>query len=326
MEDQPSQASSEEDSSKPGKLRTWWHPLLAGLLRWQLGNHYQLQEEVPVGQKPLQIDVLLVRKQEGELPEDARRVLAGLAEYLNELTLLEFKSPSDTLRAGDFQTFLAYVFLYRAQNEPLLAPERLHLLVLAPRLTAPYREELRTLGVTPREVQPGIWALEGGVVIHRTWVLETGVLAGLEHPLLTLFSPQFLRQAAQTSAQLRQSGYNVMVGYMTQQILQFKKKGADFAMQHLGTEEEMAKVMRDLLAALPLEERLALLSPEERLAGLSPKDVLASLSPEERLAGLSPKERLAGLSPEEQLASLSPEAKEALRKQLQGDAPPAPAE
>src|SRR5271166_2532689 len=182
MEDQPPQASSEADSSKPGKIRTWWHPLLAGLLRWQLGRHYQLQEEVPVGQKPLQIDVLLVRKVEGELPEEARRVLAGLAEYLNELTLLELKSPSDTLRAGDLQTFLAYALLYRAQNEPLLAPDSLHLLVLAPRLTRPYGEELRVLGVTAREEQPGIWALHGGPMIHRAWVLETMVLAGVDHP------------------------------------------------------------------------------------------------------------------------------------------------
>jgi hypothetical protein len=63
--------------------------------------------------------------------------------------LLEFKSPSDTLRPGDFQTFLAYALLYRAQNEPLLEPNKLHLLVLAPRLTRPYREEMQVLGVTP---------------------------------------------------------------------------------------------------------------------------------------------------------------------------------
>jgi len=37
---------------------------------------------------------------------------------------------SETLRAGDFQTFLPYALLYRAQNDALLAPDRLHLLVL----------------------------------------------------------------------------------------------------------------------------------------------------------------------------------------------------
>ena len=258
------------------------------------------------------------------MPEEARQVLAGLAEYLNEFTLLELKSPSDTLRAGDFQTFLAYAMLYRAQNEPLLATDRLNLLVLAPHLTKPYREELRTLGVTPRQEKPGIWALEGGAVSHRTWLLETGVLAGLEHPLLTLFSPQFLSQGPQTYTQLRQGGYTELVVYLAQQIQQFRQKGAEFAMQHLGTEDEMEQALRNLVASLPPEtrleglapeQRLAGLSPKERVAGLSPKELLASLSSKDVLASLPPAERLAGLSPKELLANLSPEAKEALRKQ-----------
>jgi hypothetical protein len=126
--------------------------------------------------------------------------------------------------------------------------------------------------------------------------------------------------------------------YLGQQIQQFQQKGAQFAMQHLGTEDEMEQALRDLVASLPAEQRLAglepqalrdlvaSLPPEQRLAGLNLRDVVASLPPEERLAGLSPRERVAGLSPKELLAGLSSEAKEALRKQLQGDAPPAPAE
>ena len=60
------------------------------------------------------------------MPESVRRILAGLVEYLGEFTLIEFKSPSDSLRTGDFQTFLAYALLYRAQNQPLLEPSKLH--------------------------------------------------------------------------------------------------------------------------------------------------------------------------------------------------------
>lgn len=67
--------------TRPGKIRTWWHPLLANFLRWQLGSHYHLEEEVPVGRKPLQIDVLLLRKLQGELPAHALQVLAGLAGH-----------------------------------------------------------------------------------------------------------------------------------------------------------------------------------------------------------------------------------------------------
>jgi hypothetical protein len=63
---------------------------------------------------------LLIRKEQGELPASARQVLAGLVEYLGELTAIDFKGPSDTLHAGDFQTFLASILLYRAQKCPLL--------------------------------------------------------------------------------------------------------------------------------------------------------------------------------------------------------------
>jgi hypothetical protein len=198
MSSTPSPPPEPQPPARPGKTRTWWHPLLASLLRWQLGSHYHLEEEVPVGQKPLQIDLLLLQKEQGELPESARRILAGLVEYLGESTLVEFKSPSATLRAGDFQTFLAYARLYRAQNQPLLAPARLHLLVLAPRLTGPYREELKALGVTPEPQEPGVWRLQGGMAIHPTWVLETEALAGLNHPLVTLVSPVFLEHGPAT--------------------------------------------------------------------------------------------------------------------------------
>jgi hypothetical protein len=218
-------------------------------------------------------------------------------EYLGAYTLLEFKSPSDTLRAGDFQTFLSYALLYRAQNQPLLDPALLHLLVVAPRLTRPYRDELNTLGVTAEQQEPGVWRLQGGLVVHRTWVLETGELTGLAHPLLTVFSPQFLENRLAVYNTLHRGGYTNLVVYLAQQIHQFRLRGKDFAMQHLGAEDQMQQALRDLLASLPPEELLGALSPQRDRQALH--DFLASLSPEQRLAGLPPEERLRGLSPEE---------------------------
>src|SRR5262245_5848334 len=119
MSSTPPHPSEPQTASAPGKIRTWWHPLLANMLRWQLGSHYHLEEEVPVGKKPLQSDLRLLQKEQGDLPKSVRRILAGLVEYLGERTLVEFKSPSDILETGDFQTFLAYTLLYRVQNAPL---------------------------------------------------------------------------------------------------------------------------------------------------------------------------------------------------------------
>jgi hypothetical protein len=80
------------------------------------------------------------------------------------------------------------------------------------------------------------------------------------------------------------------VVYLAQQIHQFRLRGKEFAMQHLGSEDQMQQALDDLLASL---------SPEERLRGLTPDDLLAGLSPEERLRGLAPEDLLRALSPEE---------------------------
>jgi hypothetical protein len=169
----------------------------------------------------------------------------------------------------------------------------LHLVVLAPRLTQPYRQEFEALGVTAEACGPGVWRLRGRPAVFPTWVLETELLAGLGHPLLTLFSPRFLRDCVATYDTLRQGGYTKLVAYLAQQIQQFRLRGKEFDMQHLGAQDEMQQTVRALLAVLPPEERLEGLSPEGR------QRALAALPPEERLEGLSPEERLKGMSPEE---------------------------
>jgi hypothetical protein len=169
----------------------------------------------------------------------------------------------------------------------------LHLLVVAPRLTRPYQQELQMLAITSQEQEAGIWRLQGGMALHPTWVLETEVLAGLSHPLLTLVSPTFLAHPLSAYEQLRQGGYTQLVVYLTQQIQQFQLRREEFAMQHLGTEDELKHVLRQILASMSPEERLETLSEEER------RKILATLPPEERLEGLSEEERLKGLTPEQ---------------------------
>jgi hypothetical protein len=112
-------------------------------------------------------------------------------------------------------------------------------------------------------------------------VLETDVLAGLNHPLLTVVSPTFLKQGQATYQLLRQGGYTNLVVYMTQQIEQFQLRGEEFAMQHLGAEDELIKVLREMWATMPTKARLETLSPEERLEGLSPEERLKGLTPEQ---------------------------------------------
>ena len=198
-----------------------------------------------------------------------------------------------------FRPFWPTLTCIAPQNEPLLTPERLNLLVIAPRLTRPYRDELHILGVREHEEEPGVWALDGNIGGHHGWLLETEVLAGLQHPLLSVFSPQFMDPDNELSSLLQANGYNTLVVYVAAQIAEFREKGRVFAMTHAGATDEMEKVYRNLMAGIPLEERVTSAEEMHKL-----------------LTRLSPAERMEGLSPAERVADLSPEAKEALLNQL----------
>src|SRR5438552_3903250 len=124
--DEPSASAPENRPS--ARLRTWWHPLLVQQLRWLAGPVYEVRDEVPVGSMPLRIDILVLRQREGSLSPHNQQALAGLLEYWNQHTLIEFKGPTDQLEAGDFRTLLAYAHLYCVQTDPLLSPSRLNLL------------------------------------------------------------------------------------------------------------------------------------------------------------------------------------------------------
>jgi hypothetical protein len=151
--------------------------------------------------------------------------------------------------------------------------------VISPRLTRQCRDELQTLGVTIQQQEPGIWRLHGGPVTHPTWVLETAELAGLQHPLLTLVSPRFLEDRLTTDDLLRQGGHNTLVVYLAQQINQFRLSGKEFAMQHLGADEDLGKVLSD---------KWDTMSPEERRVYFPLEKWLARLPLEDRLRGLTP--------------------------------------
>ena len=48
----PDQPDTSDRADRPGKTRTWWHPLLARLLDHELATAYTVWEEVLVGTRP----------------------------------------------------------------------------------------------------------------------------------------------------------------------------------------------------------------------------------------------------------------------------------
>jgi hypothetical protein len=53
----PSDDAAKSHAARPGRRRTWWHPLFARTLKWALHGDYEVRDEVSLGELPLRLDV-----------------------------------------------------------------------------------------------------------------------------------------------------------------------------------------------------------------------------------------------------------------------------
>ncbi len=330
---------------QPGKTRTWWHPLLARLLDHVMGAAYAVQEEVPVGKLPLRVDLLLIRREAGNLSEAARRAAGALLPLLNRFTLIQFKGPTDALEAGDLSQLLGCTYLWRSQHAELISQRDISLIVLARAANESLRDELQSMEGEMLEHDRGIFRLAGLPFI--THLAETDVMADRGDPVLSLVSRVFLNERARIIEGLTSSGHGALLWYMVQQIHQFRSLGEGFAMQHkdsqyLGEVEGelvvsvLNEMPEDILAHALKEAQGDLLArvlrhaPEDLLARAlrdAPEDLLARAlrdAPEDLLARALrdvPEDRLARalreITPERLAAGLSDEQATKLRALLE---------
>ncbi len=268
-----------DPSQQPGKTRTWWHPLLARLLDHELATAYTVWEEVLVGKLPLRVDILLIRREEGQLSESHLRELSVLVPLLNRFTLIEFKGPTDKLEPGDLAQLVGCSFLWHSQQAERVVQADISLIVLAPSVNDAVRDELRCLGWPISEHEAGVHRISGGP--FTMWLIETDVMAKLGQPVLSLVSRVFLQERGRIIEELTRTGHGMLLCYTLQQIEQFRSLGEEFTMQHAET-QYMTEVEEELqtavLEAIPVEKRLRGLPPEERLRGLTPEEMVDGLT------------------------------------------------
>jgi hypothetical protein len=265
-----------------------------------LATGYRVLEEVLVGKLPLRLDILLIRREAGQLSAARRQDVDILLPLLNRFTLLQFKGPTDALQRGDLAQLIGCAFLWHSQQLEPIPHGDISLVVLAPAVNEAAREELQRLGCRIDAHEPGIFGVSG--LPFTLWLVETDVMAERGQPILSLVSRVFLRTPGRIMEQLTHTGHVDLLCYMLQQVRQFHKYGEDFAMQHKDS-EYLDEVEAELRTAV-----LEAISPEERLRGLPP---------EERLRGLPPNQRLRGVSFDELVLDLSEEQVAQLREALQ---------
>ncbi|MCS6860035.1 MAG: hypothetical protein NZT92_06930 [Abditibacteriales bacterium] len=86
-------------------MALYWHPFLAELLRMDYGDRLIVEEEVPLGDMPLKVDLLLIRR-------DLSVMLPFPFNCLGARTLVEYKSPDDVAGQESLVKLEAYGLLY----------------------------------------------------------------------------------------------------------------------------------------------------------------------------------------------------------------------
>jgi hypothetical protein len=204
---------------------------------------------------------------------------------LNQLTLVELKSPTDNLERHDLEQFLAYIHLFRAQQAEVIRRDALSALIVASTITAPFREAAAELGLTFHEREAGLWEIMGW--LFPLWVLETNRLAPSGESVLAFFSRAFLQDVQRIIGQWKAAERHDILNFIVQQIRQFQQMGGPFVMQH--DTQLMDKTLEELeaatIAGMPVEKALKYL-PREQVE----EHVLSEIPIEHRLWGLSREE------------------------------------
>lgn len=281
--------------------RTAWHPMLVVAIEDTLDpKAWQVFAEFLLGKEPQRADVMVVRRQPGApAPAPPPRLRTVLDELLDH-NLVHFKGPTDALDRDDAVQVLSYASQYMLVTRAY-DPASVGVRVVAPSLTAPFREQVRALGGTlapsPRE---GVH--EGALGPFRLRVVETSVACkGRHERVLYAFSPGILsdpsgaRDVDDAERRLYLRLYRCI-----EQL--FRSPGAAMTRDARLAYQSFEKVAAEVLPHLP-PKLLRKLTPEQIAQGLTPEQ-LAALTPEQRLAGLSEAEQVLAL-PDAALRALS---------------------
>ena len=229
----------------------------------------------------MRVDILLIRREAGELSETSQRDLSVLVPLLNRFTLIEFKGPMDSLESGDVAQLVGCAFLWHSQQAERFPQADLTLIILAPTLNGPAREEFQAWGWQVGKHEEGVYRITGGPL--QMWLVETDVMADCGQPILSLVSRVFLEEHERIIGELRATGHDLLLCYVLQQVARFRKMGKEFAMQHAGTEylDEVEEELQSIMDGMPVENRLRGLPADEVLRRFTPEELAEGLSEEQ---------------------------------------------
>jgi len=279
-----------------------WHDILgAVLMDFFEGSPFVVETEVDLSLKKQYLDIVVIRKGNGEFHRPLPDGFAPLADH----NLISFKSHQDTFDYWSVLELIGYYVNYRKQASPslgeLLREDQFRLIGI----TSRFPEGLAK-NVALEESQSGVYDINMGPLRIRLLVIRN-LADDPVNAMLKLFS--IVPDQIDFACQHYRPHSTDTTGIVDNLIRMYRKEDTKMA---TSLEELNRKIMKEAMEKATVDDRLK---------GLPPEQVLKRFSPEERLKGLPAEERLKGLPTEERLKGLSPEEIEAFLRALREKGP-----
>ncbi len=129
-------------------MALYWHPFLAEMLRLRYSDRLIIRDKLPLGDLPLEADLLLIRR-------DPAVVLPYPLQFLGQQTLIEYKSPDDTADQAALAQLEIYGMLY-CRREGLTRRRDLTLWLMASQIAGNVSQADRAELVNLQSVGPGV--------------------------------------------------------------------------------------------------------------------------------------------------------------------------
>ena len=273
-----------------------FHPLLADLLEERGPGQIHITSELQLTRGALFADIVVMRR--GEASTEKPRVLLGLWDWIAHWAVLELKTPSRPLRAGELRKLYAYgVWLSHLRHNEIPRVDDIVVILLVPTRTPTLDDELASMSMQMVAQGTGYYELRGPSSQLGYVVLLTEAADAEQDGLLSLF------------ARGRVEGADA-VQWFTAHARQWMSR---IPQQQWSTDQEFLTAFTE---AVGVERLLAGLAPEQRLAGLTPEQRLAGLDAAHAVLAL-PVEVLRVL-PTDYIATLPQDVRDEVRRRLRG--------
>jgi hypothetical protein len=297
-------SNKKNNQAKKHKTYTPWHVMLSDFLKYVINkDDMEVKSFVKLGALPLESDLIIIRKKTAKYLKGLYSECEFMIPWLGRYTVVEYKSPSDTLEFEDFDIARAYSLLAKIKYK-LDSDKDMHLIFMASSFQKGYKEHIENNGYEYAEIEEGIY---GDLEKKCFWINLKQI--GEKYPgnVINLFSSRYKQYVSGSKALFFKN--RQILYYLFQSIRRNKENFMNNLAFRQGAEfvKSMEIMQREFIESLDIEDRLRGIKPEDRLRGIKPEDRLKGIKPEERLRGIKPEDRLKGIKPEDRLKGIKPE-------------------